>query len=212
MEYASSIDVVAVCHLRCWARSRTMWRAGTRKRRIGSYDAAGNLAADPAPVVRQRHGPVPLGQGPGGGPPPVGRLTSVETAEIIRTVLSEEGHLRGAAQGRRRRCPIGPWACFPRDTGGGRESRRSATGLPTLLGAGACSRAVEELLRWQFQEMGVSAYGAPIPRKMKSRRVQEKCGFRHVCDTPPSPWPDGTERPGVCQAITRQEWEVRHGG
>lgn len=26
------------------------------------------------------------------------------------------------------------------------------------------------------------------------------------------PWPDGTERPHVCQAITRQEWEVRHGG
>ena len=80
-------------------------------------------------------------------------------------------------------------------------------------GQGLVPEAVEELLRWQFQEMGVQrVWCAHSPENEKSRRVQEKCGFRHVCDTPPSPWPDGTERPGVCQAITRQEWEVRHGG
>lgn len=60
--------------------------------------------------------------------------------------------------------------------------------------------------------VGVFPTAIPVGKNGKSRRVQEKCGFRHVCDTPPSPWPDGTERPGVCQAITRQEWEVRHGG
>ena len=60
--------------------------------------------------------------------------------------------------------------------------------------------------------VGVFPTAIPVGKNEKSRRVQEKCGFRHVCDTPPSPWPDGTERPGVCQAITRQEWEVRHGG
>ena len=59
--------------------------------------------------------------------------------------------------------------------------------------------------------VGVFPTAIPVGKNEKSRRVQEKCGFRHVCDTPPSPWPDGTERPGVCQAITRQEWEVRHG-
>ena len=80
-------------------------------------------------------------------------------------------------------------------------------------GQGLVPEAVEELLRWQFQEMGVQrVWCAHSPENEKSRRVQKKCGFRHVCDTPPSPWPDGTERPGVCQAITRQEWEVRHGG
>lgn len=62
------------------------------------------------------------------------------------------------------------------------------------------------------REMGAErVWCAHFPGNERSRRVQEKCGFRHVCDTPPSPWPDGTERPGVCQAITRQEWEVRHG-
>ena len=60
--------------------------------------------------------------------------------------------------------------------------------------------------------VGVFPTAIPVGKNEKSRRVQEKCGFRHVCDTPPSPWPDGTERPRVCQAITRQEWEVRHGG
>lgn len=60
--------------------------------------------------------------------------------------------------------------------------------------------------------VGVFPTAIPVGKNEKSRRVQEKCGFRHVCDTPPSPWPDGTERPGVCQAITRQQWEVRHGG
>lgn len=60
--------------------------------------------------------------------------------------------------------------------------------------------------------VGVFPTAIPVGKNEKSRRVQEKCGFRHVCDTPPSPWPDGTERPSVCQAITRQEWEVRHGG
>ena len=72
--------------------------------------------------------------------------------------------------------------------------------------------AVEAMLRRQFQEMGAErVWCAHFPGNERSRRVQEKCGFRHVCDTPPSPWPDGTEHPGVCQAITRQEWEVRHG-
>ena len=60
--------------------------------------------------------------------------------------------------------------------------------------------------------VGVFPTAIPVGKNEKSRRVQEKCGFRHVCDTPPSPWPAGTERPGVCPAITRQEWEVRHGG
>ena len=85
-------------------------------------------------------------------------------------------------------------------------------GVP-YWGQGLIPEAVEELLLWQFQETGVQrVWCAHSPENEKSRRVQEKCGFRHVCDTPPSPWPDGTERPGVCQAITRQEWEVRHGG
>ena len=73
--------------------------------------------------------------------------------------------------------------------------------------------AVEALLAHCFTELGAErVWCAYFDGNEKSRRCQEKCGFRHVCDTPPSPWPDGTERPHVCQAITRQEWEVRHGG
>ena len=172
---------------------------------------------DPAPVVRQRRpGPVPLGQGPGGGP--LRRLG----ASHLRGKQPEDhphravrgGHLRGAAQGRRRRSHRLRGCVSHGDTGG--EGRAGDFGYwiaRPYWGQGLVPEAVEELLRWQFQEMGVQrVWCAHSPENEKSRRVQEKCGFRHVCDTPPSPWPDGTERPGVCQAITRQEWEVRHGG
>ena len=140
--------------------------------------------------------------------------TSVENSrEIIRTVLSEEGTfavlLKGGDSG-----PIGSVGVFPTAIPVGKGEPEIGYWIAhPYWGQGLISEAVEELLRWQFQEMGVQrVWCAHSPENEKSRRVQEKCGFRHVCDTPPSPWPDGTERPGVCQAITRQEWEVRHGG
>ncbi len=140
--------------------------------------------------------------------------TSVENSrEIIRTVLSEKGTfavlLKGGDGG-----PIGSVGVFPTEIPVGKGEPEIGYWIAhPYWGQGLVPEAVEELLRWQFQEMGVQrVWCAHSPENEKSRRVQEKCGFRHVCDTPPSPWPDGTERPGVCQAITRQQWEVRHGG
>ena len=128
-------------------------------------------------------------------------------------MLSEEGTfavlLKGGDGG-----PIGSVGVFPTAIPVGKGEPEIGYWIAhPYWGQGLVPEAVEELLRWQFQEMGVQrVWCAHSPENEKSRRVQEKCGFRHVCDTPPSPWPDGTERPRVCQAITRQEWEVRHGG
>ena len=176
VEYASSIDVVAVC---------------------------------PPKVLGQVKDYVEVGPSAGWAP-----HTSVENSrEIIRTVLSEEGTfavlLKGGDGG-----PIGSVGVFPTAIPVGKGEPEIGYWIAhPYWGQGLVPEAVEELLRWQFQEMGVQrVWCAHSPENEKSRRVQEKCGFRHVCDTPPSPWPDGTERPGVCQAITRQEWEVRHGG
>lgn len=140
--------------------------------------------------------------------------TSVENSrDIIRTVLSEEGTFAVLLKGgdgdpsrRHRRISHG-------DTGGERGAGARLLDRPTLLGAGTgCRRPWRRCCAGRFREMGAErVWCAYFPGNERSRRVEEKCGFRHVCDTPPSPWPDGTERPGVCQAITRQEWEVRHG-
>ena len=136
-----------------------------------------------------------------------------ESRRIIRTVLSQPDTLAVLLRERPEET-IGSVGVFPTDAPDGKGEPEIGYWIAhPYWGQGLVPEAVEELLRWQFQEMGVQrVWCAHSPENEKSRRVQEKCGFRHVCDTPPSPWPDGTERPGVCQAITRQEWEVRHGG
>ena len=136
-----------------------------------------------------------------------------ESRQIIRTVLSQPDTLAVLLRERPEEA-IGSVGVFPTDAPDGEGEPEIGYWIAhPYWGQGLIPEAVEELLRWQFQEMGVQrVWCAHSPENEKSRRVQEKCGFRHVCDTPPSPWPDGTERPGVCQAITRQEWEVRHGG
>ena len=136
-----------------------------------------------------------------------------ESRRIIRTVLSQPDTLAVLLRERPEET-IGSVGVFPTDAPDGKGEPEIGYWIAhPYWGQGLVPEAVEELLRWQFQEMGVQrVWCAHFPENEKSRRVQEKCGFRHVCDTPPSPWPDGTERPGVCQAITRQQWEVRHGG
>ena len=212
VEYAASIDVVAVCppkvlgqvkdYVEGWREEREDWEETSRlilRPWCGSdAQALYRWARDPE-------------VGPSAGWAP---HTSVENSrEIIRTVLSEEGTfavlLKGGDGG-----PIGSVGVFPTAIPVGKGEPEIGYWIAhPYWGQGLVPEAVEELLRWQFQEMGVQrVWCAHSPENEKSRRVQEKCGFRHVCDTPRSPWPDGTERPGVCQAITRQEWEVRHGG
>ena len=113
----------------------------------------------PAPVVRQRRpGPVPLGQGPGGGP--LRRLGAShlrgKQPEIIRTVLSEEGTfavlLKGGDGG-----PIGSVGVFPTAIPVGKgEPEIRPLDCPALLGAGACSRG-----RGGAAALAVSGDGSP---------------------------------------------------
>lgn len=139
--------------------------------------------------------------------------TSVEDSRnIIRTVLAEEGTFAVVPKGGNGD-PIGAIGVFPTEISEGRGEPEIGYWIARpYWGQGLIPEAVEAMLRRQFQEMGAErVWCAHFPGNERSRRVQEKCGFRHVCDTPPSPWPDGTEHPSECQAITRQEWEVRHG-
>ena len=135
-----------------------------------------------------------------------------ESREIIRTILSAPGTF--AIFGRRDGQLRGSCGFFPTRAQGAEAGELEIgywVGKP-FWGRGIAPEAVEALLAHCFTELGAErVWCAYFDGNEKSHRCQEKCGFRHVCDTPPSPWPDGTERPGVCQAITRQEWEVRHG-
>ena len=202
VDYAATIDVAAVCP------PKVLGQAGAE----GGLGAMTQLEtsrlilrpwcdSDAQALYRWARDPE---VGPSAGWAP---HTSVENSrEIIRTVLSEEGTfavlLKGGDGG-----PIGSVGVFPTAIPVGKGEPEIGYWIAhPYWGQGLVPEAVEELLRWQFQEMGVQrVWCAHSPENEKSRRVQEKCGFRHVCDTPPSPWPDGTERPGVCQAITRQE-------
>ena len=65
--------------------------------------------------------------------------------------------------------PSAPWVCFPRRYRWGRESRRSATGLPGPIGGrGLFPRPWRSCCAGSFRRWESSAYGAPIPRKMRS--------------------------------------------
>ena len=142
----------------------------------------------------------------------IGRQNEGNSRDIIRTVLSEEGTFAVVPKDGNGD-PIGAIGVFPTEIPEGRGEPEIGYWIARpYWGQGLIPEVVDAMLRRQFQEMGAErVWCAHFPGNERSRRVQEKCGFRHVCDTPPSPWPDGTERPGVCQAITRQEWEVRHG-
>lgn len=159
VEYAATIDVAAVCTPKVLGQVKDYVEGWREERRIGSYDAAGNLAADPAPVVRQRRpGPVPLGQGPGGRP--LRRLGASHLRgkqpgdHPYRAVRG--GHLCGAAQGRRRRSHRLRGCVSHGDTGGEGRAGDRLLDCPPLLGAGACSRG-----RGGTAALAVSGDGSP---------------------------------------------------
>ena len=76
-----------------------------------------------------------------------------------------------------------------------------------------CGSDAQALYRWaRDPEVGPSAGWAPHTSVENSREIirtvlSEEGTFAVLLKSG-----NGTERPGVCQAITRQEWEVRHGG
>ena len=139
--------------------------------------------------------------------------TSVENSrEVIRTVLSEEGTfavlLKGGDGG-----PIGSVGVFPAAIPVGKGEPEIGYWIAhPYWGQGLIPEAVEELLCWQFLDMAVQrVWCAHFPGNEKSRRVIEKCGFTYVCTGHEQMWPDGSSRPSLYYAITRREWEERHG-
>lgn len=135
-----------------------------------------------------------------------------DSLHIIRTLLSQPD----------------TFAVLPRDGEGGPIGSVGVftTGAPEIAdepeigywlarpfwGRGLIPEVVEELLRWQFQERNAErVWCGHFPGNDKSRRVIEKCGFRYVCTGPERPWPDGVSRSSLYYALTRQEWEARHG-
>lgn len=76
-------------------------------------------------------------------------------------------------------------------------------------GQGLIPEAARELLRYAFEELGMSAvWCGYYEGNEKSRRVQEKLGFvyHHTTDDLPVPLLNEVRR-GYAQRLTRQQWE-----
>lgn len=78
---------------------------------------------------------------------------------------------------------------------------------PAYWGQGLVPEAVRELLRWGFEDLGLNTqWCAHFEGNDKSRRVIEKCGFRHqISGIVPVPLM-GEERMLHSYALTREEW------
>lgn len=78
---------------------------------------------------------------------------------------------------------------------------------PAFWGRGLIPEAVEELLRYGFQELGLETiWCGHYDFNQKSRRVVEKCGFLYRFTA--STWVElmGEERTELHYALTREEW------
>ncbi len=81
---------------------------------------------------------------------------------------------------------------------------------PAYWGRGLIPEAVEELLRYGFEELGLATiWCGHYDFNQKSRRVVEKCGF--VYRFTEKSWVElmGEERTELHYALTREEWERR---
>ena len=82
-------------------------------------------------------------------------------------------------------------------------------GVP-YWGQGLIPEAVEELLRRCFEELGCTAvWCGYYDGNLKSKRVQEKCGFRYHHTTENAPSPMGDLRTEHFTRMTREEWRSR---
>lgn len=130
-----------------------------------------------------------------------------ETAEIIRTVfaaprtfaleLKENGKMIGTAGfvDRHRSKLPGP------------DDEIGYCLNPAYWGRGLAPEAVEELLRWGFEDLGLRTIWCDhYEGNEKSKRVIEKCGFRfrfsHEEDVPLM----GERRMTYFYALTKEEW------
>ncbi len=81
---------------------------------------------------------------------------------------------------------------------------------PAYWGRGLMSEAVEEILRWGFEDLGLATqWCGHYDFNDKSRRVLEKCGFLYRFTE--KTWVPlmGEERTELHYALTREEWERR---
>ena len=140
--------------------------------------------------------------------------TSVENSrEIIRTVLSAPDTFALRLKEDPEQGPIGSAGVFATDAPGGEGEPEIGYWIARpFWGQGLVPETVEHLLGWQFREKHAGrVWCAHFPGNDKSRRVIEKCGFTYICTGHEQLWPDGTSRPSLYYAITRREWEERHG-
>ena len=146
--------------------------------------------------------------GPAAGWPP--HKSPAESLEIIRTVfaapgtaavvLKETGRVVGSAGfvGRHRAELPGP------------DDEIGYALHPGCWGRGLMPEAVEELLRYGFEELGLrTIWCGHYDFNDRSRRVVEKCGFRwRLTDRT---WVElmGEERTELHYALTKEEWQAR---
>jgi RimJ/RimL family protein N-acetyltransferase len=149
--------------------------------------------------------------GPVAGWPP---HTGVENSrEIIRDVLSAPGTF--AILWRESGTPIGSIGL---KTGADTDLTEEADecelgywlGVP-YWGRGIMPEAVEVMLRYGFEQLGMKKiWCGYYDGNEKSRRVQEKCGFRYEWTTPDVEVPLlGEIRIGHVNSLTREEWQNR---
>ena len=81
-------------------------------------------------------------------------------------------------------------------------------GVP-YWGQGLTPEAANELLRHAFCDLGVTTvFAGYFEGNLKSRRVQEKCGFKFRWASDDVPVPAlGESRKGYVTAVTKEEWE-----
>ncbi|MDE5731337.1 MAG: GNAT family N-acetyltransferase [Alistipes sp.] len=147
--------------------------------------------------------------GPAAGWPP--HRSEAESAEIIRTVFAQEGvfavTLRGSDT------PIG---CIGLIVGSGSNFPISEQegeisywiGVP-FWGRGLIPEAMKEVIRYGFEDLGLSAlWCGYFDGNEKSKRAQEKCGFRwhHTNEEQYFPLTDDRRIEHVSR-LTKGEWE-----
>ena len=78
-------------------------------------------------------------------------------------------------------------------------------------GRGLMPEAAREMLRHAFADLGLKkVWGGYYDGNVKSKRVQEKCGFKYVRTTEDVEVPQlGETRRGHVNCITKEEWESR---
>ena len=138
--------------------------------------------------------------------------TDVENSrEIIRNILSAEGTF--AVVLKETGLPVGSIGIMTDKKAGFGEDEREIgywLGKP-YWGRGLIPEAVNECLRYCFEELGCSrVWCRYYDGNLKSKRVQEKCGFRYhhteTVDYLPVP---GEKRTCRVSALLREDWEKR---